>query len=452
MADALAPKLAARRPDWELPPVHSGLQLAPMDSLYNNTERIKCLKCGRPRAHYCYDCLQPLVPFPHVDLPFQVSIVTHHEEKASKNTGVQVAILGGSQVDLHDMSHTPTDVEPSRCAVLFPSDTALEVEQLEPDSIDRLFIIDSRWKKANTLMRTETFRGMRAVRLSQTRSAFWRFHTRGVAEAGVCTVEALFFFLDALAKQGKLSDPRFTVPHVFDNLLWYFVYQHQVVQQAAQKRLHERVPQGQEKGDSEEERKEAGQSHQRQKQQQRQIQQHQEREQHKQRQKQPRQKQEREQPSQEVVAKGERGGMEAMATLCGRQHPTTGSAHSSDPEEPGRQQQQQLSESTHRLQKLEGGNRPAMSSADMDTAVAVEDPDGDSAPGAGRQLRDRRDGSDSVPRAAGDGPDEAQGLLIQQAGDIQNVSRRANRNGAAEEDDGIDDAHEVHSKAKRARR
>ncbi|GIL75732.1 hypothetical protein Vretimale_15281 [Volvox reticuliferus] len=446
MADAHhGPKLAARRPAWELPEVHSGLQLAPMDSLYNYKERMKCLKCGRLRAHYCYDCLQPLVPFPHVDLPFRVSIVTHHEEKASKNTGVQAAILARDQVDLHDMSHTPTDVEPSRCAVLFPSDTALEVEQLEPDSIDRLFIIDSRWKKANSLMRTETFRTMRAVRLSHTRSAFWRFHTRGVAEAGVCTIEALFFFLDALAKQGKLRDPRFSVPHVFDNLLWYFVYQHQVVQQAAQKR----VSRGQKQGDATgEERKEAAQSHQRQ-QQQGQSPKLQERQQQKQNQ--PRQKQQRQQPSQEVVGKGGGEGIEAMVTRYGRQQPTTGSAHSSDPEEPRQQQQQQhVSKSPHKLQKLEGSDRTGGSSPDMDTALTVVDPDGDSVQGAGTRLRNRHVGSDNAHRAVGAGPDaEAQGLLIHQADVIQNVERGLDQSDAAEED-GIDDA--VPCKAKRARR
>ncbi len=40
-----------------------------------------------------------------------------------------------------------------------------------------------------------------------------------------------------LLPQGKLTDPRFTQPHAFDNLLYYFTYQHQVVQQAAQRRL-----------------------------------------------------------------------------------------------------------------------------------------------------------------------------------------------------------------------
>ncbi|KAG2432418.1 hypothetical protein HYH02_012989 [Chlamydomonas schloesseri] len=229
-------KLAVRRPDWELPELHAGLQLAPADVLWEN-KRSTCGKCGRSRAHYCYDCLEPLVPFPHVDLPFRVSIVTHHEEKASKNTGVQVAILASGQVDLHSMSNVPRDVDPARCAVLFPSDDALEVSELEPDSIDRLFIIDSRWKKAGELVRSDVFKSMRAVKLRETRSAFWRFHTKGVTDEGVCTIEALYFFLNSLAKEGKLTDPRFAAPHAFDNLLWYFCYQHQVVAAAAQRRL-----------------------------------------------------------------------------------------------------------------------------------------------------------------------------------------------------------------------
>eukprot|EP00198_Chlamydomonas_reinhardtii_P008743 XP_001698080.1 predicted protein [Chlamydomonas reinhardtii] len=199
-------KLAVRRPDWELPELHAGLQLAPADVLWDN-KRSTCAKCGRSRAHYCY--------------------VTHHEEKASKNTGVQVAILAAGQVDLHSMLDVPRDVDPSRCAVLFPSDDALEVSQLEPDSIDRLFIIDSRWKKAGELVRSDVFRSMRAVKLRETRSAFWRFHTKGVTDEGVCTIEALYFFLNSLAKEGKLTAPRFAAPHAFDNLLWYFCYQHQ---------------------------------------------------------------------------------------------------------------------------------------------------------------------------------------------------------------------------------
>jgi hypothetical protein len=35
--------------------------------------------------------------------------------------------------------------DPARAVVLFPSEDAVEVQQLEAGSIDRVFIIDSRW-------------------------------------------------------------------------------------------------------------------------------------------------------------------------------------------------------------------------------------------------------------------------------------------------------------------
>jgi hypothetical protein len=35
--------------------------------------------------------------------------------------------------------------DPARAIVLFPSEDAVEVQQLEAGSIDRAFIIDSRW-------------------------------------------------------------------------------------------------------------------------------------------------------------------------------------------------------------------------------------------------------------------------------------------------------------------
>ena len=59
--------------------------------------------------------------------------------------------------------------------------------------------------------------GVRTVKLSQTKSAFWRFHTKGVSDDGVCTIEAMFFFLEGL--RPRLEDPRFTRPHPFDNLV-----------------------------------------------------------------------------------------------------------------------------------------------------------------------------------------------------------------------------------------
>lgn len=57
-----------------------------------------------------------------------------------------------------------------------------------------------RRQKAGELLKLPAFAGMRHVKLRETRSAFWRFHTQGVSSEGVCTVECLYFFLKALVQ------------------------------------------------------------------------------------------------------------------------------------------------------------------------------------------------------------------------------------------------------------
>ena len=52
---------------------------------------------------------------------------------------------------------------------------------------------------------------------------------QGVTDEGVCTAEALYFFLKALVAHGKLAGARGSGEHhAYDDLLWYFVFQHQV--------------------------------------------------------------------------------------------------------------------------------------------------------------------------------------------------------------------------------
>ncbi|KAG1677454.1 hypothetical protein FOA52_001910 [Chlamydomonas sp. UWO 241] len=228
---------AKRRPDWELPQLHGDLEVADDGSLFALKGRLPCPKCTKSRSFYCYDCLVPLTETPPVALPFQFSIITHKDERPSMNTGVHAAILAPGAVQLHDIDHCP-EFDKSRAVVLFPSDDALEACDVEPDSIDRAFIIDSKWAKARTLTQHPALAGVRRVKLSNSaRSAFWRFHTKGVADEGVCTIEAMLFFLNSLAEQGKLSAPAYKQPHCFDNLLWYFVHQHKVVQQAAARKM-----------------------------------------------------------------------------------------------------------------------------------------------------------------------------------------------------------------------
>ncbi|GFH08100.1 DTW domain-containing protein [Haematococcus lacustris] len=115
---------------------------------------------------------------------------------ASKNTGVHAAIIAPEDVTLHDLDHCPS-FDPAMAVVLFPSDDALEVQALQPRTLQRVFIIDSK-KKAKELNQHPALRGVRRVRLTHHRSSFWRFHTSGVADDGVCTIECMLLFLRAL--------------------------------------------------------------------------------------------------------------------------------------------------------------------------------------------------------------------------------------------------------------
>lgn len=57
--------------------------------------------------------------------------------------------------------------------------------------------------KAKDLLKTPVFNGVQAVKLpAGIRSCFWRFHTSGVAEEGVCTIEALYHLLKSLHASG----------------------------------------------------------------------------------------------------------------------------------------------------------------------------------------------------------------------------------------------------------
>eukprot|EP00798_Chlamydomonas_sp_ICE-L_P019286 gene19286-25930_t len=169
---------AARRPGWALPGLTVELQLSSDDVLRSNQGRKPCPKCNRSRALYCYDCREPFTEIPAVHLPFSFSIITHQDESPSKNTGVQAAILAPLQIQLHS--------------------------ELELDSINRAFIIDSKWQKAKELVKHEALSGVRCVKLpANVRSSFWRFKTKGVGAEGVCTVEAMFYFLKALVAETK---------------------------------------------------------------------------------------------------------------------------------------------------------------------------------------------------------------------------------------------------------
>ena len=60
------------------------------------------------------------------------------------------------------------------------------------------------------------------------------------SSAGLCTIEAVYFFMQEL-QQANMQKPCEAAAEQYDNLLWYFAYEHQVVCDAfaAKKRKRE---------------------------------------------------------------------------------------------------------------------------------------------------------------------------------------------------------------------
>lgn len=96
--------------------------------------------------------------------------------------------------------------------------------------------------KAKNLIEHPRLQGVPHVKLANTQTAFWRYHTRGTAEEGVCTVECIYYFLKTLMEQGKLHrDGTEDKLHMYDDLLWYFAYQHRLIHAAAVRKYEARA-------------------------------------------------------------------------------------------------------------------------------------------------------------------------------------------------------------------
>ena len=290
-ADALAGELKAkvqisrRRPDFTLPPLHKDLHLsshAPLEtaSSEGGSGRVFCRSCKSSRRFFCHVCLDAYTERPTVRLPCRAYFITDRKELLSKATGVQCAMLASEHVTLCRSHELPT-LDPRRTALLFPDDEALTVPEFaarvaseEPAGvgagdggrIEAVVIVDSKWDGALTISRTEQMKHLTRVRLRSYKTAFWRFHPHprsqgrrdemsAAREAGrddgddkLCSAEALMFFLRELhvaTGQHVDGDGRPAAPsecHCFDDLLWYFAWQHKTIAADASKREYHPIP------------------------------------------------------------------------------------------------------------------------------------------------------------------------------------------------------------------
>jgi hypothetical protein len=142
--DTAQPYFAKRRPDWEPQQLHHGLHLASFSEM-KATSRKACPVCGKSRSWYCPDCVCSLFPQqqPRVELPFEVRIITHPEEKRTKSTGLQAKLLCPEFVELIDFDQVDSAcLNTTTSALLFPSTDAAVPTDLNIADLKTVYIID----------------------------------------------------------------------------------------------------------------------------------------------------------------------------------------------------------------------------------------------------------------------------------------------------------------------
>lgn len=212
----------SKRAEWTPRPLPAGLRLSPCDVL-DAAQRVACPGCGRQRRAYCHTCLLTLSPgWPRVVLPFDLVVLTHAAERSSSATGVHLALLAPARVRLLPLDGLPADLAPSTTLLLFPSADALPAERVDVSAVTCVLVVDSKWGQAAGVVAALP-RGVRHVRLSAHRTSYWRYHTRGVPDDGLCTVESVYHLLRALCARCRAAD---TTCACYDDLLWLFAWQH----------------------------------------------------------------------------------------------------------------------------------------------------------------------------------------------------------------------------------
>jgi DTW domain-containing protein YfiP len=99
-----------------------------------------------------------------------------------------------------------------------------------------IVILEGNWAKARTLLKHPKIATLPRIQLPQNvRSLFWRRGTgsfRAAVDCGVCTLEALYLLCKQLQPQPEGA---------WDNLLWLWVYQRQLVQQRGSRQTRQEM-------------------------------------------------------------------------------------------------------------------------------------------------------------------------------------------------------------------
>lgn len=199
------------------------LKIPSLDKL-QGLERFICETCGRSKMYFCADCFLPnpaLVPsLPHVSLPIPLHVI-QYKENMKKSSASHAMLVAPDDTSWHNYPEIPPL---SKSALLYPSDDALPMEEVDWTQVEHLIVIESTWIKAKCVAKDERLANVQKVKLNKYHTKFWRYQQ--VGPEGLATIEAIYYlYVECFQAQHGDYDGR------YDPLLYFFVHMYQSIQQ-----------------------------------------------------------------------------------------------------------------------------------------------------------------------------------------------------------------------------
>ncbi|XP_023669809.2 tRNA-uridine aminocarboxypropyltransferase 1 [Paramormyrops kingsleyae] len=253
-----------------------GLKLASHEVLERAqmTGRSKCPKCNGSRMFYCYTCFSLVGvnqdEVPKIKLPVKIDIIKHPHETDGKSTAAHAKLIAPDDVTVYTYPCIPEyENERYNVVLVFPGPGSVTIEEMmeelqvlrvpdkggaasagEPSPkrakrddeseerdgtkvqqrafvLQKVVFIDSTWNQTNKIISDERLQALLRVELKTRKTHFWR-HQKGSPDTYLATIEAIYYFLKdyhvLCLSQDYQGD--------YDNLLYFFVYLHKLINSA----------------------------------------------------------------------------------------------------------------------------------------------------------------------------------------------------------------------------
>ncbi|KAG9066897.1 DTW domain-containing protein 1 [Linnemannia hyalina] len=161
-------------------------------------EKARCPDCNRNVRYFCNRCLKlvncPEGAVPQLKLPIKLDVIKHEQERDGKSTALHAKILASDDVEVYSWKDMPKYENVDRLLLLFPSPGAKQLSEIDPESFDKLVVIDGTWEQANKMSKSDSpLLRMKRVTIAPHETLFWR-HQRKASDH-LATIEAIYFFL-----------------------------------------------------------------------------------------------------------------------------------------------------------------------------------------------------------------------------------------------------------------